>query len=175
MSQVSPSLGYIESSWDGAMNGRPSRFPIMRVQIPTVYDPTLAPEGHHVMSLWVTYEPSHLDEGSWSDRRQAVGEHLIDELSKYAPNLREAIIDWTVLTPEDIKERIGLTDGNIRHVDVIPQQMLDRRPLPGWSDYRTPIQGLYLCGAGTHPGGEVTGAPGHNAAHAILKDLGIGS
>ena len=137
MSQVSPSLGYIESSWDGAMNGRLSRFPIMRVQIPTVYDPTLAPEGHHVISLWVTYEPSHLDEGSWSDRRQAVGEHLIDELSKYAPNLREAIIDWTVLTPEDIKERIGLTDGNIparRHDSTADAGQAAASGLVGLSD-----------------------------------------
>ena len=97
---------------------------------------------------------------------------LIDEVSKYAPNFREAIIDWTLLTPEDIEERIGLTDGNIRHLDMVPQQMMSRRPLPGWSDYRTPVEGLYMCGAGTHPGGEVTGAPGHNAAHVVLGDLG---
>ena len=104
--------------------------------------------------------------------RWSFGEWLIDELTKYAPNFRDAIIDWTLLTPEDIEERIGLTDGNIRHIDVIPQQMLSRRPLPGWSDYRTPIEGLFLCGAGTHPGGEVTGAPGHNAAHVVLERLG---
>ena len=94
-------------------------------------------------------------------------------MSQYAPNLRDAISDWTLLTPEDIEERIGLTDGNIRHLDMIPQQMMSRRPLPGWSSYRTPVRGLYLCGAGTHPGGEVTGAPGHNAAHVVLEDLGV--
>ena len=147
----------------------------MAIQIPSVVDPTLAPEGHHVMSLWVTYEPPHLKEGQWSDMRQEAGESLIDELCKYAPNLRDALIDWVVLTPEDIEERIGMTDGNIRHLDVVPQQMLDRRPMLGWADYRTPVQGLYMCGAGTHPGGEVTGAPGHNAAHAVLQDLGLGT
>ena len=109
------------------------------------------------------------------DVRQEEGEKLIDLLSTYAPNLRDALIDWAVFTPEDIEERVGLTDGNIRHLDIIPQQVLDRRPLPGWSDYRTPVHGLYMCGSGTHPGGEVTGAPGHNAAHVILQDLGVGA
>ena len=96
---------------------------------------------------------AHLKEGTWSEKRQEFGEQLIDEFCRYAPNFRDAIIDWTLLTPEDIEDRIGLTDGNIRHVDMIPQQMMSGRPLPGWSDYRTPIKNLYLCGAGTHPGG----------------------
>ena len=95
-----------------------------------------------------------------------MGERIIDVLTEYAPNFRESLIDWTVQTPIDIEERVGITDGNIRHGDVIPQQMLTNR-----FSYRTPIQNFYLCGAGTHPGGEVTGAPGHNAAQAILKDL----
>ena len=175
MCQISPSLEYHMNSWQDAMDGRPSRSPIIRVQIPTVYDPTLAPEGYHVMSLWVFYEPAHLKGRSWADVRQEEGEKLIDLLSTYAPNLRDALVDWAVFTPEDMEERIGLTDGNIRHLDIIPQQVLDRRPLPGWSDYRTPVQGLYMCGSGTHPGGEVTGAPGHNAAHMILQDLGVGA
>ena len=110
--------------------------------------------------------------GHGRSMRQDYGEWLINYVSEYAPNFREAIIDWTLLTPEDIEERIGLTDGNIRHLDMIPQQMMSRRPLPGWSDYRSPIKNLYLCGAGGHPGGEVTGAPGHNAAHIVLEDLG---
>ena len=100
------------------------------------------------------------------------GERLIDEVCKYAPNFRDAIIDWTLLTPEDIEERIGLTDGQhqaYRHHSAADDVA---RPLPGWSDYRPPVEGLYLCGAGTHPGGEVTGAPGHNAAHVVLEELG---
>ena len=96
---------------------------------------------------------------------------MIDILTTYAPNFRRAIVDWMLLTPPDIEARVGLTDGNIRHLDLVPAQLLARRPLPGWAHYRTPLPGLYLCGAGTHPGGEVTGAPGHNAAHAVLKDL----
>ena len=168
-----PTVEHPERSWNDSRNGRIPETPIMQVQIPTVYDKTVAPEGRHVLSLWVFFLPPHLREGSWSEMREQFGERLIDIVSGYAPNFRDAIIDWTLLTPEDIEERIGLTDGNIRHIDVIPQQMMSRRPLPGWSDYRTPIEGLYLCGAGTHPGGEVTGAPGHNAAHVVLEKLGL--
>ena len=171
--QLCPSPENFQSSWEDAKNGRVARTPVILVNIPSVYDPTMAPEGHHVMSLWVFYQPPHLKDGSWADVRKEVGEQLIDEVSKYAPNLRDTIIDWEIQTPEDIEERLALTDGNIRHLDMSLQQLMSRRPLPGWSDYRTPIQGLYLCGAGTHPGGEVTGAPGHNAAHAILKDCGL--
>ena len=170
---ICPSGDYAQRSWDDARAGRVAETPIIQIQIPSVYDKTVAPEGHHVMSMWVYFQPPHLREGSWADARQEVGERLIDEISRYAPNLRDAIVDWTLLTPEDIEARVGMTDGNIRHVDMVPQQMMSRRPLPGWSDYRTPVQGLYLCGAGTHPGGEVTGAPGHNAAHVIIEELGL--
>ncbi len=170
--KICPSVDYYQASWEDTRKGKVSRHPIMEVQIPTVYDPTLAPEGHHVMSMWVYYQPAKLNAGAWSDEREAVGEQLIDELGQYAPNIRRAIVDWALLTPEDIEERVGLTDGNIRHIDMIPEQALRRRPLPGWADYRTPIEGLYMCGAGTHPGGEVTGAPGHNAAHVILEEVG---
>ena len=172
MINLAPSTDYCESSWNDATNGRLPETPVIQVQIPTVYDPSVAPEGQHVLSMWVFFVPAHLKDGSWSEMRQEFGERLIDEMCRYAPNFRDAIIDWTLLTPEDIEDRIGLTDGNIRHLDMVPQQMMSRRPLPGWSDYRTPIKGLYLCGAGTHPGGEVTGAPGHNAAHVVLEELG---
>jgi phytoene dehydrogenase-like protein len=162
-----------QTSWNDAMNGRVSETPLIQIQIPTVYDKTVAPDGHHVLSMWVYYLPPHVKDGGWENARQQLGEQLIDEVSRYAPNFRDVIVDWTLLTPEDIEDRIGMTDGNIRHVDMIPQQMMSRRPLPGWTDYRTPLQGLYLCGAGTHPGGEVSGAPGHNAAHVILDELGL--
>ena len=172
MISLCPTVDMCESTWNDAKNGRVPDTPIIQVQIPSVYDKTVAPEGRHVLSMWVYFLPPHVREGSWPEMRQEFGERLIDEVSKYAPNFRDAIIDWTLLTPEDIEERIGLTDGNIRHIDMIPQQLMSRRPLPGWSDYRTPVEGLYLCGAGTHPGGEVTGAPGHNAAHVVLGDMG---
>ena len=172
MMSLCPSVENAQRSWRDARAGRLPDTPIIQVQLPTVYDPTVAPEGGHVLSMWVFFVPPHIQDGSWAEMRRPFGEWLIDELTKYAPNFRDSIIDWTLLTPEDIEERIGLTDGNIRHIDLIPQQILSRRPLPGWSDYRTPIEGLYLCGAGTHPGGEVTGAPGHNAAHVVLEMLG---
>ena len=171
MMTLSPSIDQCQNAWDDARNGRITETPIIQLQTPSTYDKTVAPEGHHVLSLWVYYLPPHLPDGPWSDMRQQYGEWLIDYVTQYAPNFRDAIIDWTLLTPEDIEERIGLTDGNIRHLDMIPQQMMSRRPLPGWSDYRSPIEGLYMCGAGGHPGGEVTGAPGHNAAHVVLDDL----
>ncbi len=169
--KICPSVDYFEQSWRDAQSGRPSRTPMMEVQIPSVYDQTLCQPGHHVVSIWVLYAPSRLREGSWEDKRQGVGEHLIDTLTTYAPNFRRALVDWTLFTPPDLEQRVGLTDGNIRHIDIIPHQMFARRPLPGWAQYRTPIPQLYLCGAGTHPGGEVTGAPGHNASQAILADL----
>lgn len=168
--KIAPSIEYFEQSWQDAKEGRPSSCPLMEVQIPSVYDPTLAPSGHHVVSIWVLYAPPHLREGTWDEKRQEVGEHLIDTLTSYAPNFRRSLLHWQLFTPYDIEQRVGLTDGNIRHIDIIPHQMFARRPLPGWSRYRTPIPRLYLCGAGTHPGGEVTGAPGHNAAQVILQD-----
>ncbi len=169
--RICPSVDYFRASWDDARHGRYSRSPVMSVQIPTVYDPGLAPPGEHVLSIWVQYAPVQPMEATWDELRGRVGEELVDRLAEYAPNIRRAIREWMLLTPADIEQRIGMTDGNIRHLDMVAGQMLWARPLPGWANYRTPVAGLYLCGAGTHPGGEVTGAPGHNAAQAVLDDL----
>ena len=147
----------------------------MAIQIPTVYDPSLTPPDRHVLSAWVMYAPVKLREGAWDDANRTVGEHLIDTITEYAPNFRDSIIDWQLFTPVDLERRVGLTDGNIRHLDITGEQMWSGRPSPLLSGYRTPIDGLYLCGAGAHPGGEVTGAPGHNAAHAVLRDWVIQS
>ncbi|MFQ5873953.1 MAG: phytoene desaturase family protein, partial [Dehalococcoidia bacterium] len=163
---ICPSVDYYQQSWDDCKNGRLSSCPIMDVQIPSVYDPSLAPPGHHVLSCWTLYYPAELKEGSWEEAGRNVGEQIIDTLTEYAPNFRNSIVDWTAQTPKDIEIREGMTDGNIRHIDVTPGQIFARR-MP----YRSPIERLYLCGGGTHPGGEITGAPGHNAAKAILKDL----
>ena len=165
--RLCPSIDYFHQSWDDASAGRISSCPIMTIQIPTVLDDSIAPAGQHILSAWCLYAPVKLANGSWEESRQQAGEQLIDLLTEYAPNARDAIIDWSLFTPADLEERVYLTDGNIRHLDIIPSQMLSRRP-----GYRSPIQGLYLCGAGTHPGGEVTAAPGHNAARAVLRDLG---
>ena len=165
---LNESVEHYEQAWRDAADGLPSRSPVMSIQIPTLYDDSIAPPGKHVLSIFGMYAPVHPRDGTWDDLRQAVGEALIDEVSRYAPNFRDAIIDWQLFTPLDIERRVGLTDGNIHHLDMIPSQLFASRPLPGWSDYRTPIEGLWLCGAGTHPGGEVSGMPGHNAAKAIL-------
>lgn len=171
--KICPSIDYFEAAWEDARNGEPSRMPVMEVQMPSAYDTSVAPPGHHVLSIWALYAPSRLSTGSWDGRREEIGKRLIDTLASYAPNLRDVIVDWSLFTPADMEQRMALTDGNIRHLDMIPGQMLAKRPLSGWANYRTPIGNLYLCGAGTHPGGEVTGAPGHNAAHMILEDLGL--
>jgi phytoene dehydrogenase-like protein len=117
-----------------------------------------------------THAPTIPTEGDWTTLRPSIIESVLEELSAYAPNIRSAIVESLLITPADMEERLGLTFGNIRHLDIMPGQMLGSRPLPGWG-YRTPVGSLYLCGAGTHPGGDVTGMPGHNAAHAILQDL----
>jgi len=169
--KISPSIEYFKQSWDDASHGRPPRAPVMDIQIPSGYDLTMAPEGKHVMSIWASYAPVRLAEGTWDERRSEVADQFIDTLARYAPDIRDCLVDWQLFTPQDIEERVGLTDGNIRHLDIVPSQFLAARPIPGWAHYRTPIKRLYLCGAGTHPGGEVTGAPGHNAAHVILEDF----
>ena len=164
--KICPSVEYFQQSWDDCKNGRPSSSPIMDIQMPSIADPSLAPRGGVVMSNWALYFPPQIKDGSWDDAGNEVGERIIEVLTEYVPNFRDSLIDWTVQTPVDIETRVGISDGNIRHGDMIPQQMLSSR-----FPYRTSIRNFYLCGAGTHPGGEVTGAPGHNSAHAILKDL----
>ena len=165
---INPSVAYYEQAWRDAADGRPANQPVMSIQIPSLYDDTISPPGRHVLSIFAMFAPVYPREGSWDELRVQVGEALIDSVSEYAPNFRDAIADWLLFTPVDLERRVGLTDGNIHHLDMIPSQLLGARPLPGWSDYRTPIEGLWLCGAGTHPGGEVSGAPGHNSAQAIL-------
>ena len=123
-----------------------------------------------MMSIWVLYAPVRPREGTWDDLREQTGEQLIDAIGKYAPNFRQSVRDWELFTPVELEERVGLTDGNIRHLDITTAQIFANRPSNLFNGYKTPVEGLYLCGAGTHPGGEVTGAPGHNAAHAVLRD-----
>ena len=164
--RICPSVDYFQQSWDDAKNGYPSSCPVMNVQMPSIYDKSLTPAGHHVLSSWTLYAPAELKDGSWDVEGPKVGEQLIDILTTYAPNFRESIVDWTLQTPEDIEIRQFLTDGNIRHIDITTKQIFSGR-MP----YRSNISRFYMCGSGTHPGGEITGAPGHNAAKAILKDL----
>ena len=169
LQRICPSLGYVERSLADANQGRVTDHPILIVMIPTVYDPSVAPAGRHLVSVRVKFEPSRLHEGSWGAVRQQVGEGVIDALTEYAPNFRRSILDWIVHTPDDLERRVGLTDGNIHHLNHSAGQALGDRLFQG-GGHRTPIGGLYMCGAGTHPGGEVTGAPGYNAARAVLAD-----
>jgi phytoene dehydrogenase-like protein len=168
---IRPSLDAARKSWADASSGKVTDSPLLSIQIPTVLDPTLVRDGGHVMSIWMQYAPVDPVDGNWDELRQQTGESLIDVIQECAPNIRDVIRDWTLFTPRDIEQRVGLTDGNIRHIDMVAGQLFDQRPLPGYADYSTPIPGLFLCGAGTHGGGEVTGAPGYNAASAILGRL----
>jgi phytoene dehydrogenase-like protein len=164
-----PSLEHLERAWDDAKYGEPSREPFVEITIPSVYDPTLAPPGKHLMSLFVQYAPYRLREGSWRERKDAFVQRVIEVVARYAPNVPGAIEHVHALSPLDLEEEYGLTGGNIFHGDLSLDQLYSLRPALGWARYRTPIDGLYLCGSGAHPGGGVTGAPGHNAAVEILR------
>jgi phytoene dehydrogenase-like protein len=165
---ISPSVDYIERAYDDAKYGEISRHPYMDIVIPSMIDPSMAPPGKHVMSIFVQYAPYHLN-GGWNDaRREELGNRVIDTLAEYAPNLKSLILHRQVITPADIERIVGLSEGNIFQGELTLQQMFFLRPVPGWAKYRTPIPGLYQCGSGTHPGGGVMGASGRNAAFAIL-------
>ena len=169
---ISPSVAYLERAYDDAKYGEISRRPYMDIVIPSMLDPGMAPPGKHVMSIFVQYAPYHLN-GGWNDaRREALGDAVIETLSEYAPNLKSAILHRQVVTPADIERVVGLAEGNIFQGELSLQQMFFLRPAPAWSRYRTPVEGLWQCGSGTHPGGGVMGASGRNAAFAILGRRG---
>jgi phytoene dehydrogenase-like protein len=165
---ISPSIAYLERAYDEAKYGEPSREPYLDIVIPSLLDPGMAPPGKHVMSIFAQYAPYHVNGGWTDDRREALGDAVVDTLAQYAPNLKGAILHRQVITPADIERIVGLSEGNIFQGELSLQQMFFLRPVPAWAKYRTPIRGLYQCGAGTHPGGGVMGAPGRNAARRIL-------
>ncbi|MBI3068815.1 MAG: NAD(P)/FAD-dependent oxidoreductase, partial [Betaproteobacteria bacterium] len=169
---ISPSIDYLERAYDEAKYGEFSRRPYLDIVIPSMIDPAMAPPGKHVMSVFVQYAPYHVN-GGWTDaRREAFGDAVVDTLAEYAPNLKSAILHRQVITPADIEAIVGLSEGNIFQGELALQQMFYLRPVPAWAKYRTPIRGLYQCGAGTHPGGGVMGASGRNAAAMILRNGG---
>ena len=167
---ICPSIEYIERAWDDAKYGRPSERPMLEMTIPTMYDPSLAPAGKHIMGIFLQYAPYTLRDGSWDELREPFYNRVIDVMEEYVPNIRSIIIDRQVLTPLDLERRFGITGGNIFHGEMSLDQMFMMRPVAGWARYRTPVRGLYLCGSGAHPGGGVMGAPGYNAAREMLKD-----
>jgi phytoene dehydrogenase-like protein len=171
MFEIAPSVEYLERAYDDLKYGRPSVRPMIDGNIASTMDDSLCPKGHHVMSLFVQYGPYKLKEGTWPEIREKVGDQIIDTLAEYAPNIKKAIIAREVLSPWDLEKIFGLTEGNIFHGEMTPDQLFFLRPAPRWANYRTPIRGLYLCGSGAHPGGGVMGAPGKNAAREILRDV----
>ncbi|MEP6568626.1 MAG: NAD(P)/FAD-dependent oxidoreductase [Acidobacteriota bacterium] len=171
---IGPDIDYLERAFDAAKYGDYSQKPYMDITIPSLLDPSLAPAGAHVMSVYVQYAPYKLKEGDWQSRREEFADTVVDVLSSHVPNLKELIVARQVITPLDLEETYGLSGGHIHHGEQSLDQFFAFRPLIGWAQYRTPIKGLYLCGAGTHPGGGITGGPGANAAKEIIKDFKTG-
>jgi phytoene dehydrogenase-like protein len=163
-------LAYHERAWDDAKHGRASAEPYVDCVVPTHVDPTLAPPGRAVLTAFVQYAPYHLKEGDWRTERDRLADRVENAIEEVAPGFKRSILARDILSPADLESRFGLTEGNIFHGDLNLGQLFLGRPVPGWARYRTPIRGLYLCGAGVHPGGGVTGAPGYNASGQILRD-----
>lgn len=163
---IAPSINDLERAYDDAKYGGISHKPYLEIVIPTLSDAMRAPEGKHVMSVWMQYAPYNLKEGNWSEQRDKLGKLITDTVSEYAPNFKSLILHEQILTPCDLEERYGLTEGDVNHGQTTLDQFLFMRPVPGYADYRTPIEGLYFCGAGAHPGG-LPAAAGRNAARVV--------
>jgi phytoene dehydrogenase-like protein len=169
---ISPTMEYIERAYDDAKYGRPSQHPIIEATIPSVLDDTLAPPGRHVMSMFTQYFPYTLAPGlSLEAEKEKYADRCFDLMNQYAPNFTRSVVARQVLSPVDLEQRFGLTGGNIMQGVMSLSSLSFMRPVPGYADYRTPIRGLYLCGAATHPGGGVMGACGYNAAREIVADV----
>jgi phytoene dehydrogenase-like protein len=169
---LAPSLGYMDRAYDDAKRHGWSAQPIIEMLIPSTLDDSLAPKGAHVASLFCQHVMPELPDGaSWDDRREIVADLMIDTVEHYAPGFKASVLGRQALSPLDLEETFGLTGGDIFHGALTLDQLFWARPMLGYADYRAPVPGLYHCGAGAHPGGGVTGAPGHNAAKAILRDL----
>jgi phytoene dehydrogenase-like protein len=164
------SLEFAERCYDTAKFGQIPEELWVDCVVASNVDESLAPRGKHIMTCFVQYVPYRLAEGTWDENRELLAERVTQKISEFAPNVRSAILARQVITPLDLERTYGLTEGNIFHGDLNLEQLFFMRPVSGWAQYRTPIKGLYLCGAGAHPGGGVTGAPGHNAAKQVLRD-----
>jgi phytoene dehydrogenase-like protein len=163
-----PSAAYIERAWDEAKEGAFCREPMVEACLHSVLDDSAAPPGKHVMSCFVQYGTRHLREGNWPALKPVVAERVIGVLGRYAPSLPRAVEAWHVYTPEDLERQFGLAGGNIYQGAMTPEQLFSFRPAAGYSSYGSPVAGLYLCGAGAHPGGGVWGLAGLSAAREIL-------
>jgi len=169
---VTDTIEMMERAYDDWKDGTWSRAPYIDMLIPTQIDPTMAPDGKHYMSVFVQYCPYKLASGPWdAAKRKAFGDTVIDTIARHSPDFKSLILHAEVRTPHDLEVEVGLTEGNIFQGELTFDQLLFNRPIPGCAQYRTPLGGLYLCGSSTHPGGGVMGAPGANAARAVLRDL----
>lgn len=171
---IGPEIDYLERAFDAVKYGEFSPHPFLDITIPSVGDSTLAPSGKHVMSILVQFAPYKLKTGDWSTRERDLADSVIDTLSEYAPGIRDLITSLQVITPFDLESNYGLSGGHIHHGEQALDQFFTFRPLIGFAQYRTPISRLYLCGAGTHPGGGITGHCGANAAREIIRDVKTG-
>ncbi|MEX2286149.1 MAG: NAD(P)/FAD-dependent oxidoreductase [Planctomycetaceae bacterium] len=167
---IGATMEYLERAYDDAKYGRPSSRPIVEMTIPTSVDRTIAPPGCHILSLFVQYAPYRLAEGHWDEIKDEVADRCIAEIARYAPNVPGSILHRQILSPLDLERTFGLTGGNIFQGAMPLHQLFSLRPVAGWSDYRTPVEGLYLCGSAAHPGGGVMGACGRNAAMEMIRD-----
>ena len=168
---IAPSIEYLERAYDEAKYGEYSSKPYLNVVIPSVVDPSVAPPGKHVISIFVQYAPYHIREGAdrWPEKREAFGDTVVKTLAEYCPGLEESILYRQVLTPWDLEQQFGLTEGNIFQGELSLEQLLFQRPTAGWARYKTPVRNLWMCGSGTHPGGGIMGASGRLAALALLE------
>ena len=167
--RLAPDVDFIERAFDHVKYGRFSPAPWLEVTIPSLVDASLAPPGAHVLSIYAQYAPATLREGTWDASRRALLDAVLDTLDRYMPGVRSLIVDAEVLTPADLEREWGFSGGHIHHGELALDQLFTMRPLLGWSQYRTPIDGLWLCSAGTHPGLGLTGGSGANAAREILR------
>ena len=168
--QLTKPLGDLDADQASARAGHPAPHPHLEVCVPTVHDPSLAPEGRHVVTVGARSQPYRLEGTTWDAEREAVADRIVAQLGEVFPNLPGSILHREVLTPLDLERRLALTGGHHLHGDMSPDQLYFLRPIRGYADHRSPVRGLYLCGAGTHPGGGVTGANGRNAAAVIIRD-----
>jgi len=171
MQLLCPSMDYLRAAYHDYLQGRPAMEPAVIAMTFSAIDPTIAPAGKHSIYLWAQYVPYHLaDQLSWDAMRETVADRILEVLYRYAPNMRGAILDRFIQTPLDLERRLGLLHGNVMHIEMAFDQMFMFRPLPELAHYRTPVRGLYLTGASTHPGGGVFGASGYNTARVVLGD-----
>jgi phytoene dehydrogenase-like protein len=168
---IGPGIDYLERAFDESKYGNFSRAPYLEIAVPSLTDPSLAPAGQHVMSVYMQYAPYKLKDANWREQRGALGDTVINTIAQYAPDLPGKLVQTQVITPLDLEETYGLTGGQIFHGELALDQIFTMRPMLDWARYRTPIENLYLCGSATHPGTGLTGASGANAAREIVKDL----